>query len=68
MKNKECCGIKMSDFSFILSLGRKKTHFYCTKCGSHTYGNKHYTGDEWFFYINGTTYSEYIKNEKERTA
>lgn len=68
MPKKICCEIEMSDFSYSLSMiGRKQSHFYCTRCGSHYFKGKNYTAEEWFYYVNGVAYSEYIKNEQNST-
>jgi hypothetical protein len=62
----QCCNREMSNFSHYPGhtiLENKVSHFYCSVCDSHFYKDKHYTKEEWFFYINGETYAEYRKRE-----
>jgi predicted RNA-binding Zn-ribbon protein involved in translation (DUF1610 family) len=66
----ECCNQKMRDWSFHEQsiLENKVSHHYCQKCGSHIYRDKTYTADEWFFYINGISFKEYRRQEKEGSS
>lgn len=59
--NPQCCGKPMSNFSYYRedSVKPKIPHFCCSICGARIHEEKHYTADEWFFYINGITYQEY---------
>lgn len=53
----------MSNFSYYRGdiTTPKVPHFYCTQCSAHYHEDRWYTQDEWFFYINEETYTDYMK-------
>ena len=60
----ECCGTPMCDWSYHPDrsiLDARVAHFYCVKCNGHFHKGTRCTKEEWFFYINEITYTQYLE-------
>jgi hypothetical protein len=57
----------MKDWSYHEEsiLDKKIPHFYCTQCNSHYYKDRWYTKEEWFFYINETTHTQWLAKQEK---
>lgn len=63
----ECCGIPMSNFSYLRdALTVKVPHFHCTRCGHRHHDGKDYTSEEWFFFVNEETHQDYRKRIQDQ--
>lgn len=62
----KCCNQEMPEFGCPPSAQQRLAHYYCSKCQSHFYKDKWYTAEEWFFYINGVTYQEYLHQQEDQ--